>query len=118
MDALIAEKVMGWHLDEDGSSAQQPDGTGGDGYCRRLGPGSGDFSPSTNIASAWEVVEKLTAIPRPYFEVTTAGAYSERPGFLAAFDLDRPMKRVTATAETAPHAICLAALRAVGVVVA
>jgi hypothetical protein len=64
---------------------------------------------TTDIAYAWAVVKKLTEKSETHFELSKG-----REGWHAGFDLDRPFKRVTAIADTAPHAICLAALKAVG----
>lgn len=63
-----------------------------------------DWSPSRDIRAAWEVVEKLQGGLR--FELR------RRPdgGFWAYFG-----EELSAEADTAPHAICLAALKAVGV---
>jgi hypothetical protein len=47
LDALVAGRVMGWRVFETKLIK--------DGYVAYLA----DFNPSTNIAAAWEVVEKL-----------------------------------------------------------
>jgi hypothetical protein len=61
MDALVAERVMGWTpkppyghwYDADGNpSGYHPEATD----CRK-------WSPSTDIAAAWQVVEKINADP-------------------------------------------------------
>ena len=101
LDALVAEKVMEWKVD----------------YIPRFGAAvlvgglSGIACPpySTDIGAAWEVVEKV-----PYAlclmrvdgkwraQFWEFGKYTSRP-------------QGEADAPTAPHAICLAALRALGV---
>lgn len=57
---------------------------------------------STDISAAWEVVERLDGTYEPTIE-------RHGPGWTAWFD------SASAWAETAPHAICLAALKACGV---
>jgi hypothetical protein len=58
-----------------------------------------DFEPSTDIAAAWEVVQRFPCIKIVKNE------------FGYAADIDG---RFIETSGTAPHAICLAALRACG----
>ena len=95
LDALIAEKVMG----------QNTRGLSG---CGSWGCGcSSDPYPhlpkySEDIAAAWRVVEKLDGTYEPVIE-------RHGPGWTAWFDSNQ------AWADTAPLAICLAALKAVGV---
>jgi len=85
LDALIAERVMGemWGV----------------------GPNLEDTLPhySTQIADAWLVVEKM----RPYFEI-----YCDGGGWVARFGW-ADAGTLAAYADTAPLAICLAALKAV-----
>ena len=125
LDALIAEKVMGLTRHDESYVAE---GVGkvlrfvwrdGCGTCVY----SGDmFLPhySTNIADAWEVVEKLgrwhgfdfmIVMPDPEqtFHLRTYEA-----GWYEATN-DGPERRVVSDADTAPLAICLAALKAKGV---
>lgn len=123
MDALVAEKVMGWEPIVD-----FPMGSG-----QALAPGwkgywTGEWfrwterpvqdsdeveepwSPSTDIAAAWEVLEKF-----PDFAVTTMyegyvrkwAMVDNRPPYAS-----KPAQH-WAYGETFPHAICLAALNAV-----
>lgn len=100
LDERIASEVMGWK--RDGAAWMSPAGL------RTIELSSfGSFQPSTDMAAAWEVVEKLTEKSEPHFELSRG-----RDGWHAGFDLDRPFKRVTAQADTAPHAICKAALKA------
>lgn len=73
------------------------------------------FSPSTDIAAAWEVVKKLD--PKWWPEVgrmhNDGGWYCEIClGGNAPVEVGPPIRHV---AKTAPLAICLAALKAVGV---
>jgi hypothetical protein len=86
LDALVAEKVMGWCTDTDRG-----------GFLL-------DFS--TSIADAWVVVEKLASTY--LFCLENSGSF-----WVADFGRSAD-RRAQCTAETAPHAICLAALKAVG----
>jgi hypothetical protein len=134
LDTLVAEKVMGIEVVYDAfggpcvpgtDSVSDPRGDYG------LGPiTTGDSIPdySTDISAAWEVVESMAA---KTFEVTVEGGgpYGDRPdlqngeGWYASFylgDSNAPWKSGTinaqAWASTAPHALCLAALKAVGAI--
>lgn len=101
-DALVAEKVMGW----------TPNGLGFDtttGFRTLEMSSFGSFQPSRDIAAAWEVVlmlEKMgwDVIISPGSNL--GGAWCE----LQSMD-----ERHVARADTAPEAICLAALKAMGV---
>lgn len=112
LDVLIAEKVMNLSKEEmwgimdyysDGSPALAP-----------------NFPPySSDIAAAWEVVEKLK-----YFDIQAPGAPCNGDEYENTSSNWRIELKVLDCAysiysegETAPHAICLAALRSVGVVV-
>lgn len=110
LDALVAEKVMGL------KHVFNADLTEGwidiDTVCRSLP------SYSTDIAAAWKVVEKLQAY-NPFWDADgfmefdlspTSGVDGER-GWTCNFGDDN----TRAYASTAPHAICLAALKAVTV---
>lgn len=112
LDALVAERVMGLtsfkHDGYDGECAK----CGFEWDPHRGGPGTACPIPdpySTDIAAAWEVVEKLCASGK--------GFTLEHPGFspgtpdihvFASFGMSPYM-----VAETAPLAICRAALKAV-----
>lgn len=97
LDALIAEKVMGWQMDLDYK--------GNDYWV--------DFKPSTNTADAWIVFEKFK-----YIEVEKlvnqfkCWIYPPDP-LIKTFDGSGAESE---WCETAPLAICLAALEAVGVI--
>lgn len=99
LDALVAENVFGIE-----STTISP--TGIDVLVKK-----GTVRPiphySTNIAAAWEVVERFS-----YFTITQSKLdkelyHAEFKGRLGEFFI--------AEGESAPHAICLAALKAVGV---
>ena len=109
MDALIAEKVMGWKKIV----------IGGVGWFVKESPlgmsyqymtQSGDFEPSTDIAAAWQVVEKMSSRKdwdeHPVCIVRNYAFKDMWTVELRDYDFD-------ATAETAPLAICRAALLAV-----
>lgn len=100
LDALVAEKVMGWksveHRFED--PFHRWDGIAPEhGSHRFTVP---DFS--TDIAAAWEVVEKLNDL------ILERDVTAEGTRYNVVID------GIETWAETAPHAICLAALKAVG----
>ena len=121
LDALIAEKVMGWSSQADGLYWD----TGN--HRTRLVLGSiiakkrkemglenaqdFVFAPSTNIADAWEVVEKLVSTPGPNGDHHSVQVdYSG--GAVVVIDENEDWQ-VSAIAGTVPLAICLAALKAV-----
>lgn len=114
LDALIAEKVMGLEL-------KQPDKTN---YRRDTwvyaindytdeGPVYVVDCPeySTDIAAAWEVLEKLSdsqiTVNRHMHSGYTVGVFEKVQGISI-------QEKCSASAATAPLAICLAALKAVG----
>lgn len=132
LDALIAEKVMelkdvrrqtqGWHTDQ---LMHGPVRVGG---VASMVP---DYS--TNIGDAWMVVEKLKNVIcsgegfRPEFELICSEDNIDAQGWQAVFydrhgsgawhdykGRDKEWPHFSAYGETAPHAICLAALKAVG----
>jgi hypothetical protein len=123
LDALVAEKVMGWRLEERGYVATFWVDENGK-VKRAAEPCSIDFcscevfSPSTDISDAWKVVEKLGIIPNSFY----IGYKTDKNGkkiYRAFFQKENPITTLIYTyeadAETAPLAICLAALKAVGV---
>lgn len=105
LDALVAEKVLGWKRGKrfgNGNGEWEIPGRENDSYkltCYR----TPDYS--TDIAAAWEIVEKLSmwVCPANNGHDWTAGRLS----------LEEPSPEGGTWAETAPHAICLAALKAV-----
>lgn len=111
LDKLIADKVMGlkcsriWSVDESGQSY----------FMVVWGNGVLLQAYSTDIAAAWEVVEKLCkdsfAFDMEYSEFFDKDA----GGCDARFRCKAGIRgKFSAEAETAPHAVCLAALKAVG----
>lgn len=109
LDALVAEKVMEW-MWYDGR------GTGGPSYWQDK---DGEYSwcaywnPSTEIADAWEVVEAL----RDKGFIVNILIDSPENSTLVSCSLHKPdlyeTMIVEQIAETAPLAICRAALKAV-----
>jgi len=102
-DALVAEKVMG-----QGMVLHH------EGYYFRPGNLLPDY---TTISAAWTVVEKMRE-EELAFEVTWGWSHVEEnndyDNWVAGFSNED--ERWTATADTAPLAICIAALRAKGVI--
>lgn len=99
LDELIAEKVMEWKpTEKDFLRGHVPD------Y-------------STSIEAAWQVVEKIKNDLDPRKRIWTPQIYSTLKIWRCEFTLadDRASDDITfysGEAETAPHAICLAALKA------
>jgi len=95
LDALIAERVMGGRkIDDPG----KPFGLGGAPHY------------STDIAAAWEVVERLCEL---WPETTISHDKPINEWFVSSEPEIGPTT-VGASGDTAPHAIALAALKAVG----
>lgn len=97
LDREVAEKVMGWKWNSGLLWWDvPPDGTNI----------VADFQPSSNIADAWLVVEKMPMSIWPVFKGFEATVYhwcAELEGDYEGF----------AEADTAPEAICKAALKAI-----
>lgn len=125
LDRLIAEKVMGWHRktyaqEQPGNKYVENDHRltfhwydsnnkevflAKESDCIDCGTDFPAFSPSTHIAHAWPVVEKLN------FPFTISKNF-------VGYKVDlfpSPGIKIEMAAETAPHTLCLAALKAVGV---
>jgi hypothetical protein len=112
LDRLVAEKVMGW------KPLSHGDGWWTDGVSQRLigkvpdlvmvGEMDQRFVPSQSIAHAWEVVERMSSLGwwSDFRETINRAWYIEVENKIGA--------RSFADAPTAPLAICLAALKAVG----
>lgn len=109
LDALVAEKVMGWKLL----------GVNGIDGCFAIVDGnSTSFALpkySTDIAAAKEVADKVGLVFKQYENGWAAG----EAGHMAKADGAIPqwieMHPILRCAKTAPHAICLAALKTVGI---
>ncbi len=120
LDALIAEKVMEWNLNRYVESMQPsllyPKAEFEAGVDDWEQVNSMIKVPkgllprySTDIAAAWEVVEKLGLLNR-YVLNNKAGVWK----VLEVCDYDFSDSDCMGEGLTAPHAICLAALKAIG----
>lgn len=120
LDALIAEKVMGrkverWRYFEDGyaSTALRPRGK-----AESTGVLITNNLPaySTDIAAAWQVVERLNdRFSIEIMALTSTVLCSNTRFRVDMFDHEALAPRTEVHAATAPLAICLAALKAIGV---
>lgn len=109
LDTIIAEKVMGWKSGGfpgyDNMFWVKLDGSPTDFWKTDHGSQECEpFSPSTDIACAWLVVEKLDIFKKYELHQSKSGKWqigwgSDSAYFRAAFE-----------AETVAHVICLAAL--------
>jgi len=115
LDALVAERVMGWGLWDGPGYPEGRSGLyliGAEGQVYKTSPPDGSWSPSTNIAPAWEVVERLENTGFYWkFVRHSDGLYltfSQPPVLLEIADAQ------ISQWDKLPHAICLAALKAVG----
>lgn len=109
LDALIAEKVMGLKLKREDCNSYWIDSDGEEpAYPTEF---------STDIAAAWEVVEKVNLFVFPLRGLWVSGSSDDEQYFCDFGDIatiDGSYYNA-ARATTAPHAICLAALKSVGV---
>lgn len=119
LDALVAEKVMGWERwtygdPETGPTIlREPSGWPGGSIRRGTGPLAAHayayITPySTYLLAAWKVVEKRHGLGDP-----STITYGTHDGRTLAYLVNFRMSNAWAVAETLEHAICLAALRAV-----
>lgn len=115
-DRLIAEKVMGWTWDKYKRVYRvDPDDNSlfGNGWGDDESP-NGYFEPSIDIKAAWEVAEKVSGIYQFYI----CSNFSNLPDkqWMVAFQPQNDNDSyddLTAYAESAPLAICRAALLAI-----
>lgn len=102
LDALVAEKVMGWEVTiANGWEAYFETESG------QFGPWVGLWQPSTNMSDAWEVVREMVR-KGTYVEIAQGQELCT-----CCFNYDDYL--TVERCESAPLAICLAALKAVGV---
>jgi hypothetical protein len=110
LDTLVAEKVMGWQRFRLAQLPYGPEFWGGDDPDAE-GPFVHAWKPSTDIAAAWQVVERFRDKRRhlagEIFIIPYEGIYRCHLN-------DADGMRTTADADTAPLAICRAALAALG----
>lgn len=120
LDALIAEKVMGWRLvkveewepaDPNTCRWHLDDGWAWDG--RDGSDYAWKWKPSTDISLAWQVVEKLAEKADRYVAVRHDRWYDKHPYLVEIHDplMRNSFPKIVQYGETAPLAICLAALR-------
>jgi hypothetical protein len=117
LDALVAEKVMGWTLC-DRVAMGWGDGppvfaTGEDPYDDTARPSRQDWRPSEDIAAAWEVVENWRNRCNGEGVVLLSWHSEEWVCELGIWGVESGFRH--APADTAPLAICRAALLAVGI---
>jgi hypothetical protein len=107
LDRLIAERVMGWKYDPEFGLLN------GEQFMEI----NGSWSPSTNIAHAWEVMEQLRHKAIYLDVIQTDNGFMVGDGSDNYTNDDGHIEGTlyyVGLADTAPHAICLAALRASG----
>ena len=122
LDALVAEKVMGWVLNRHEFGSELP---GGPLKSLGIAPDGSHIMGlphfSTNISAAWEVVERLDALGY-WFQGRTRfdnegehddGCWAGFTPHLTTGWNGQPDHYTNAP--SMPHAICLAALKAVGI---
>lgn len=107
LDALIAEKIMGLYREPSskyGSPQMYSNRDPKTGLCTILGSLE---HYSTDIASAWKVLEKITTA---YGEIWIGRSETETTSHYECY-IHFQECTFKAQAETAPHAICLAAIK-------
>lgn len=104
LDALVAEKVMGWKL---GDNRGAPAWFAHDEFRCEVW----QFKPSEDIAAAWEVVEKLGKTW--WFDVELTGNLWHAQ-FESQEHISERQFADDYSTDSAPHAICKAALMAMG----
>ena len=110
LDALVAEQVFGCKIKHDTGFNFVQQKRLPTMYCQSAGHEHVNFPMySTSISAAWEVVEKL--MPR---DIVLAFNQTAKKWYLRYGDCHRNIKTDGPLANTAPLAICLAALKAVG----
>lgn len=114
--ALVVEHVMGWEFHRSPQEQIAPswwvDETGKTAWKGLV------FSPSTDIEAAWQVVDKIRIPGQCFVSMRTVLIkQTDTLEWLCAIEYAPPDYNVfLGTSESAPDAICLAALKAVGVV--
>lgn len=119
LDQLVAEKVMGWTLDSRSRIWQMPGRNPPNNRMLSAYPCAPQYEgcsndywrPSTNIAYAWDVVDHLAGATSHRVDIHDFGAL---PKWRCVIRLMGSTIVQTGEGETAPLAICRAALKAVG----
>ena len=118
LDAKVAE-ALGWVKNFDGLNDRwMIDGTNHHYVNRAPGnrPTVGSFSPSTDIAAAWGLVEEMLGLDRVVIvKVITGEGWVKCDVTTKVARLKHLYDGYEEEGDTAPHAICLAFLRAKGV---
>ena len=115
LDALVAERVMGWRIDDADGKWTSPSPNAITHFTRPP-------AYSTDIAAAMEIVPRLRAFGWVYFTLQSFAPVIEqlqwsedtmKVEWWAEFSRYRsPVEATSPHCETPAHAICLAALRA------
>ncbi len=110
LDARVAEEVMGWKVDREAWTVAKPHKEKPDTFwCVPLIEGYwGAWNPSTHIADAWRVVEKLNSDGYIVEIVNDCVAWS-----VSFTHVDDGKKHVADWKNSPEAQICLAALKAV-----
>ena len=115
LDALIAEKVMGWRkvlvVDDGWIHGQHTIGIEPSSHQELLAIPCPKYS--TNVMSAWEVVEKTELLTQRYDGERLDIGLTLRQGESGQWIIGYCYGVAVSRADTAPHAICLAALETV-----
>lgn len=115
LDSLVAEKVMGWKWNE--HTAWSPSGS----TCARVSDvGCPPIDPwwwlpyySSDISAAWEVVEKFRGF-NPFWEEENSLNIEITPCHPSGWMVNFGDSTTIEYGESAPQAICRAAIKAVG----
>jgi uncharacterized protein YerC len=94
LDKLIAEKILGWSAEKVGEIYEDW------------------YSPSKNIGDAWQVINKLKE-KGFYTDIEMESDFSYVVCVKDGYCDETISISVVSDAKTAPHAICLAALKAI-----
>lgn len=112
IDKLVAEKVMGWKV----KSIQTSERSWQDAWRNedeKIMAWYREWKPSTDISSAWQVFEWLEA--HGVVSVSSADDNGKGCTFIPYVFRGQGLRDVSVSASCHPRAICLVALRAVGV---
>ena len=113
LDDLVATRVMNWvkrTIEPDDPHSPWEWWTARDGLNEGMDVADSDWSPSTDIAAAWLVFEKIKLVP---LEIEVS-AFNTQEYYCSVQDPERT-KFWDSWESTAPLAICKTALRALGV---
>jgi hypothetical protein len=103
LDRLVTERVMGWQWNPERRRPTTESLTSAE-WAARMADDTVRWSPSTSIAHAWEVVDRLTTLG--LVVVVTSDRTRRKPWRVECGD-------IRTEASTAPLAISVAALKAV-----